>query len=154
MLGQKHLIQCHCILPQFKNKKEPTFHKFTVFSLVDEESDTVDPKYVTCNNCGALHKVFDLCKSEIVVGKEDAKVAANVEDFKISLPSDLFDVLSTYSREIPDFEMAQYILDYEKWDSHIVLSREELEGKSQGKILRFLAKDRFRIESYSNQEVI
>lgn len=154
MKGHKHLIQCHCILPQYKKKKNPVFHKFVVFSLIEEESDTVQVKYAECNNCGALHKIHDICKSEIVVGKEETRLVAKVTDFKLSLPNDLYDVLITYNCELADFEMAQYILDYQKWDYHVVLSREEIEGKTMGKILRFVNIDKFRIESYSNQETV
>ena len=154
MIGIKHLIQCHCILPQFRNKKDPTFHKFTVFSLVDEESDTVETKYAACNNCGAMHKIYDLCKSEMVVGKEDLPSVPKREDFKLSLPSDLFDVLTSYEREVCDFEMAQYIIDYEQWNSFIILSKDEIEGNTQGKLIKFLSPERFRIESYTKAEEI
>ena len=153
MKGFKHLIQCHCILPQYKSMTNPVFHKFTAFSIVDE-SDTVITKYVECNNCGAVHKIYDLCKSEIVIGREDIKSQLSTNDFKLSLPSDLFDVLHQYNREMPDFEYAQFIMDTESWGASIVLSREELDGTVQGKILKFLESNKFRIESYLHKEVI
>ena len=154
MIGHKHLIECHCILPQFRNKPDPVFHKFTVFSLLDEASDTVEPKYAACNNCGALHKVYDICKSEISVGNEDAKLVPKKEDFKLSLPNDVYDVLHSYKRDVSDFEMAQYIIDYGKWDSFVILSKEEVEDVNQGKLLKFVASDKFRVESYSNQLIV
>ena len=64
MQGFKHLVQCHCILPQYRKMKDPVFHKFVVFSTIDKK-DNVEPKNVQCNNCGVIHKVFDICKSEI-----------------------------------------------------------------------------------------
>ena len=70
--GTKHLIQCHCLLPQYRNKPDPVFHKFPVFSVIDE-SDTVILKYAECNNCGAAHKVYDICKSEILTGRDEAR---------------------------------------------------------------------------------
>ena len=154
MGGTKHLIQCHCILQQFRKKKDPVFHKFTVFSTIDDESDTVETHYANCNNCGAVHKVYDLCKSEIVTGAEDAKSAASIEDFKLSLPNDLYDVLINYGCEVVDFQHAQHILDSESWGSHIVLSREKIDNKSQGKLIKFLEKGKFRIESYVHRELI
>ena len=153
MEGLKHLVQCHCILPQFKNRKEPYFHKFTVFSVVDD-GDTVIPKYVNCNNCGILHKVYDICKSEIVTGKEDARQELKVKDFKLSLPSGVYDVLTEYSKEVPDFEHAQFIIDYEKWGSSIILSREQMEDSIQGKMLKFISAEKFRIESFIHQESV
>ncbi len=151
MEGIKHLIQCHCILPQYKNTRNPVFHKFTVFSIVDD-SDTVIPKYSDCNNCGAVHKVYDICKSTFVVGKEDIRTKMSKSDFKFSLSSDVFEVLQQYNREMPDFEYAQFIIDNEKWDSTLVLSREELDGTIQGKVLRFVEKNKLRIESYLHKE--
>ena len=153
MKGIKHLVQCHCILPQYKNRKEPIFHKFPVFSIVDD-SDTVILKYAECNNCGAAHKVYDICKSEIIVGKDEIRSKMSIEDFKFSLPSDLYDLLNHYEREIVDYEYSQFIIDNKQWDSTLVLSREELDDSTQGKILRFLEDQKYRIESYIHRETV
>lgn len=153
MKGFKHLIQCHCILPQFKNLPEPKFHQFVVFSIVDE-SDTIEPKLAVCNNCGAMHKVIDFCKSEIVINKEDSQSVLSIEDFKFSLPNSLYELLIQYKREIADFEHAQFIIDNELWESTLLLSREEADGILQGKLIKFLSKERFRIESYSSKNFV
>ena len=133
--------------------KDPVFHKFPVFSVIDE-SDTVLLKYAECNNCGAAHKVYDICKSEIVTGKDEVRSQLSISDFKFSLPEDLFDLLIHYKKELPDFEMAQFILDHEKWGSQIVLSREEMDENTQGKILKFMEKAKFRIESYTHKDTV
>ena len=65
----KHLVECHCVLPQYRNRQELVYHKFTVFSLL--EDDSVVEKLVRCNNCDAVHRVFDVCKSEIFIGDLD-----------------------------------------------------------------------------------
>ncbi len=39
--GQKHLIECHCILPQYRRSSNTVYHKFVVFSVIDD-SDTVE----------------------------------------------------------------------------------------------------------------
>ena len=31
-----HLIECRCILPQYKKAIDPPFHKFVVFSVIDK----------------------------------------------------------------------------------------------------------------------
>lgn len=140
------------MLPQYKNSAEPVFHQFVVFSVLGDD-DTLTAKYVNCNNCGATHKVVDLCQSEIVIGKEESNSAMKITDFKIMLPSSVYDLLVQYSRELADFEHANFILDEEQWDSTIVLSREDMNGDLvQGKLLRFVSKDKFRMESYSYQE--
>ena len=71
-----------------------------------------------------------------------------IEDFKLSLPSDLYDLLLSYQKEVADFEHAQFILEEDSWNDHIILSREELDDMIQGKLVRFIASDRFRVESY------
>ena len=153
MKGFKHLIQCHCILPQYKSMENPVFHKFPVFSLIDE-SDTVITKYAECNNCGAAHKVFDICKSEILIGRDEVRSQMKIQDFKFSLPSSLYELLNQYDKELPDFEMAQYIVDHEEWNSTLVLSREEMDDSIQGKIIRFMSKEKFRVESYVHKDTI
>jgi hypothetical protein len=153
MQGIKHLVQCHCILPQYRNLKEPKFHQFSVFSVVDD-SDVIEPKLAACNNCGVLHRVIDVCRSEIVTNREDSATAMKREDFKHSLPSSLYEVLQQYERDVVDYEHAQFIIDNEQWESTIVLSREESGGILQGKMVRFISAERFRIESYSSQDFV
>ena len=131
----------------------PLFHKFPVFSVIDD-SDTVVTKYVECNNCGIVHKIYDLCKSEIMTGREDIKSQLSIEDFKFSLPSDLFNLLIQYNRDLPDFEYSQFILENNVWGTSIVLTREELDGTIQGKLLKFVEPNKFRIESYLHKEVV
>ena len=150
MKGIKHLIQCHCILPQYKNSKEPVFHKFPVFSILDE-SDTVIVKYSDCNNCGAVHKVYDICKSELIVGRDATTTTLKKEDFKMSLPQSLYELLGQYNKEICDYEYAQFVIDNEDWNTSVVLTREELDSHIQGKILRFVGKEKFRVESYMHK---
>lgn len=146
--GQKHLIQCHCILPQYRGSENPVFHKFVVFSLV-EDDNSVREKISNCNNCGIAHKVVDLCKSEILFSNEDVKASFSVEDFKLSLPSAVFELLDSYKKGVDDYEYAQFIIDYDKWGTKLILTREEINGKTEGKILNFLSKDKYRVESYS-----
>jgi hypothetical protein len=146
--GLKHLIQCHCVLPQYKNSMDPIFHKFSVFSIIENMSDTVIPKFAECNNCGAAHKIIDICKSEILTGKDEVRTQMSIEDLKYSLPISLFELLISYNKDLPDFEYAQFILENEQWNKHIVLTREELDDYTQGKLVKFIAKDKFRVESY------
>lgn len=151
--GIKHTIQCHCILPQYKNTSEPVFHKFVVFSIVDD-NDVCIPKIVNCNNCGATHKVFDLCKSELITGREDSNSAMKIEDFKFSLPQSLYELLVSYNAEVYDFEYSEFILDQNLWDSTIVLAREKTDSGTDGKLVRFISENKFRVESFSHRETI
>ena len=150
----KHLIQCHCVLPQYKNSMDPVFHQFSVFSIIENDSDTVVPKFAECNNCGAAHKIIDICKSEILTGKDEVRTQMSIEDIQYSLPSSLFELLISYNRDLPDFEHAQFIIENEQWNRHIVLTREELDDYVQGKLVRFIAADKFRVESYTSKSTI
>ena len=154
MEGIKHLIQCHCILPQYKNKKEVVFHKFMVFSVIDDESDTVVTHSANCNNCGATHKIYDICKSEIVHGSEDISAVVNIQDFALSLPPQLYETLNQYSCELADYQHAQHIIDNKQWGSHIVLKREDVSDTTQGKMLVFVEENKYRIDSYIHNEYV
>ncbi len=147
MQGIKHLIQCHCVLPQFKNSADPAFHKFVVFSVIDD-SDTVQPKFAQCNNCGIVHKVTDVCRSELT-SKEEAKSIPNISDIKFSITQDLAKVLESYQCDIATWEQAEWIYLTKAWDQWIILSREEDElGDLHGKRLIFVENERFRIEAF------
>jgi hypothetical protein len=135
-------------LPQYKHVDEPTFHQFVVFSIVDEESDTVTPKFASCNNCGAVHKVIDICKSELITGRDEVVTQMTIEDFRMSLPGDLFELLLAYQKDVADFEHAQFLIENKKWKDHIILTREEIDDMVQGKLVKFLGPERFRVESY------
>jgi len=151
--GTKHILECHCILPQYRELKNTVYHKFVVFSEIDE-SDTVIPRNVQCNNCGTVHKVYDICKSEIVAGKDESASVEKKEDVSLSLPRQLVELMETYALEVCDYQMARHILENKAWDSTIVLSLEKEDEESSGKILKFLAEDRFRVESFSRQDFL
>lgn len=65
----KHLIQCNCILKQYENVEPPLFHKFIVFSVINENG-SIKPSYAKCNNCGGLHKVTEVGVSEKLKKKQ------------------------------------------------------------------------------------
>jgi hypothetical protein len=145
--GIKHLVQCHCILPQFKDAVDPTFHKFVVFSIIDD-SDTVQPKLAQCNNCGVIHKITDICTSELM-SKDESKSISNIEDIKLSLPSELIRVLESYQCDLATWEQAEWIYLSKAWDQWITLTREhDDEYELHGKRLIFLENGRFRIEAF------
>ena len=101
-----------------------------------------------------MHKIIDICKSELVINRDDVMTQMNIEDFKFSLPTDLFELLISYQKEVADFEHAQFIIENENWKEHIILTREEIEGMVQGKLVKFLAANKFRVESYILRKTI
>ena len=92
-------MQCHCILPQFKRAPEPIFHKFVVFSVIDDEDEVV-PKLVICNNCGVVHKVTDICKTEIAVGNDSMRSVMTKEQIGQSLHPNIAGLLDAHECDI------------------------------------------------------
>jgi len=150
--GQKHLVQCQCILPQYRKLSRPLFHKFVVFSVVSE--GVVEPKYVQCNNCGIVHKVYDLCKSEIVSGRDELRSVSTKEELSLSVPPDLRGLLDTYGCELPIWEHIKFILDEGGWGERVILTRETVNGEVTGKVLTVAARDRFTLENYISRETV
>lgn len=153
MRGQRHLVRCRCVLPQFKSSKEPPAHQFVVFSVIkDDESVVV--KHSQCNNCGIIHKVVDICKSEIVSGKEASSAVVTIDDIKGSIPQNLSNILERNNSDISAWESAQFIIENKRWGDIVVLSSEEESGVRQGKYVRIMSETFFKVESYSRDEVL
>jgi hypothetical protein len=153
MEGIKHLLECHCVLPQYKNSPNPIFHKFIVFSVVDD-SDTVVPKYVQCNNCGIIHKVIDLCQSEIITGKEELRSIATIDEIKLSLSDDLSRLLEVYNVGLPTWEHLQYIVENKAWDNRIILTKDDMNDEIQGKQLSFNKEGVPKLETFIERHTI
>ena len=149
--GTKHLVQCRCILPTLKNRKNPPFHQFIVFSILKD--DKVEEKIVTCNNCGVNHLVKDICTSEFLTS-EGTVATLTLEDIKVMIPESVSSILETYDKSLPDYEYANFILAYDQVESFIVLSSEVSDEKKVGKILRYKGQNKFIIEPYSTTELI
>lgn len=153
MKGIKHLVQCHCILPQYRDRSNPVFHQFVVFSVIDD-SDTCIPKYVQCNNCAIVHKVVDICRSELVVGKDELATVTTIDDVALTIPQDVRGILETYKVDIATWEYAQFILQNQLWGTHLVLTRDMLDDETQGKVLIFNGPNKFNIETFIRKEYL
>lgn len=152
MTGVKHIVECHCVLPQYVGSKNPVYHKFVVFSIIDD-SDTVVPKYAQCNNCGVVHKVIDICKSEIHTGKDEISILPNKNDLSYSIPKHVLEVLESYECGIPDYEHAKFICDHSRWGETLTLSKEMLKDEIAGKFM-IIKSDKVVVESFIDKVVI
>jgi hypothetical protein len=153
MNGYKHLVECNCVLPQYRSHPTPVFHKFVVFSVLDE-SGSVIPKNVQCENCGTIHKIYDICKSEIVPGKDESRSVLTKKDVSASLTQSLIDLLEEYQLGIADYEAAKFYIDNEMWGSVIILSK-EIDGDGySGKMLNFVGHGKFRVDPYFGKDMI
>jgi len=141
--GIKHLIECHCILPQYRNRKNALFHKFVVFSML--EKNEVVPKPAQCNNCGAIHKVIDICKSEILLSRDESVAVMTKEDIKISLPEKLVEILDSYNCDIATWEQAKFIIKEKSWGSKVRLNFDTSENETAAKFLLLNDKDDYEI---------
>lgn len=150
MPGFKHLIQCHCILPQYRKLDNPIFHKFVVFSATDDDNDVI-PKIVKCNNCEVAHKVTDFCKSEVMIDGEDVCVIS-ISDIRQSLPDNLSKILDDHKCDIATWEQTKDIMENESWGSSIVLSSKKLSGVTNIKSLLINDKDIFKVEANMRQD--
>ena len=145
--GQRHLIKCHCILPIYKNSKPQIYHKIAVYSMFDEKSGKVIPKYINCNNCGITHFVTEYCKSEIQIGKEDVTSIRSVSEVEIGLPEKLVSFLNQYSPTIDILEEIEHIFNDNLFPKGIIIKREIIDEKHNIKILNLINKNRFTISS-------
>ena len=130
--GIKHLISCHCVLPQYRHSNPAIFHKFVVFSLV--EDDQMKEKVVQCNDCGVLHLVTDHCKSEILSGKESSSSVRTIEDVELSLPERLAAYMKSQNVDIATWENVEWLVD-NSHEAEVVIRRDEQSGKTNLKIL-------------------
>lgn len=153
MLGQKHLIECHCTLPIYKNSKEIIYHRFVVYSRLDESGNIV-PKFSRCNNCGSNHYVYEFCKSEIKIGKEDSDVALTIDDIKISLPDKIIKILEQYKCTIDVYEQIDDVFDQELFPVSIIINRTIIEDEHRVKILNLDNKNRYKIQTETINLVI
>lgn len=153
MRGQKHLVKCRCVLPQYKGQSNPPVHHFVVFSVIDDD-DRVRVKYTQCNNCGSIHRVVDICKSEIQPGKEAMSSIVSIEDVKASLPNNLSDILERNQVDLSTWENAQFILENKQWGNIVVLASEEDSGTRQGKYVRLMSESFFKIEAFVREEIV
>jgi len=149
--GSKHLIQCHCILPQFRNMNNPLFHKFVVYSKVDPEGDVM-PRLVSCNNCGVTHKIIDFCKSEIVHGVEDSTATLSIDDIKSYLPDKIINVLEAHTCDIATWEQVADVFEDNAWGSIINISSQQVGDSTQIKTLTIRGSSAFKIDAHIRQD--
>ena len=150
--GIKHLITCRCVLPQFKRAPDPPLHQFVVFSELDDKSNFC-PRFSQCNNCGIVHKVIEVNRSEIVP-RESMTSLPTIDDVKTSLPPQLINLFESNNVDLASYEMAQFILEHKQWGNFVVLSTDEENGLKQGKYVRILGETLFKVETFMREEVI
>ena len=149
--GIRHLVECHCILPQFRSTVPSVYHKFIVFSVSNE--DAVQPKLAQCNNCGIIHKVVDFCKSEIVHGLEDSSSLRTINDVKVAMPLRLVEFLVPQNLDISLWELIEFVLD-NKLEKEIPLTKDDKTDLTQIKMLHIKSDGSFKIKTVTRQDTL
>lgn len=151
--GLKHLITCRCVLPQFKRMNNAPQHQFVVFSVIADDG-TFQQRFAQCNNCGIVHKVIDVCRSETVT-REAMGSLPTIDDIKAGLPPQLVNILEANRVEdLSTWELAQFILENKQWGNFVVLNTDEEDGLKQGKYVRILGESMFKVETFAREEVV
>lgn len=151
MRGFKHLVSCRCVLPQLRRLPDPPPHRFAVFSIVDD-NDAVRPKFVQCNNCGIVHKVTELGRSDIVDRREDMKSITTLADVKAGMPARLAELLESYESDLSTWEAVQFVVSNSRWGEFVVLTTDQVQDTSQGKYVRIMSETMFIVESFTREE--
>jgi hypothetical protein len=150
----KHLVECNCVLPQFKNRKDIIFHKFVVFSKIGFD-DKVITSYVKCNNCNGVHRVYEISKSELMKN-ENSKSVETIDEIKLFLPEKLQILLEKYDCDLPTWQETQFIIDSEAWGSRVILSREVEQSKTTTKInlttLLIAGKTLYKLDKFERED--
>ena len=109
---------------------------------------------VTCNNCGIVHKVFEVCKSTILHDLEGTNSSVTIDDVTLQLPETVGKLLNSYGKDLPDYEHTKFMLDENMVGDFVVLTQEFNEGRKSGKVLKYKGKGKFEIEPFSRSEII
>ena len=153
MPGIKHLIECHCKLAIYKNIKKDVYHKFPVYSKINEYGKIIE-KFRNCNNCEALHKIYDIGKSEIFPGKDQSETIMQKEDFKYTLSENIFNFLQDNNADISNYYHIKDIIDEKRWDENVVIKRDIIDEKTQIKYIVIKSNNRFEIKNAVLEDTI
>ena len=151
----KHLIECQCTLSIFKNKTRPVYHKIPVFSKI--ENDKVQEKYILCENCSIIHKVTELCKSEIKWGNENLKsLVTTKDDIKFNLESKnqekLVLELEKNNIDLCEWEYVDFLIENNK-EGKIILNKNEIDNNIVYNIL-YIKGESFSIKKEIQQRFL
>jgi hypothetical protein len=154
LTGQNHLIECQCILSQFKDIEPPLFHHFIVFSVL--ENNKVKESYAQCNNCNIIHKIIDICKSEILK-KDEMSTLNTIDELRYGIPDKLAEELNRLDCPIHIWQNVNFIYQNEMWKTgiqNVVVSTESVEDGKIGKYISIRNADKFFFNKFTRKETI
>lgn len=143
----KHLVECKCILPQFRKMDNAPFHKFVVFSELEEETALVKSSFAQCPNCGAVHKINEVGLSKIL-NKDSMLSLPTIDDIKTMLPEKLIALLERHECDLPIWQEVQFIVEHELWGRTVILTKEREGENIMGKYAILLSPTLFKIQPF------
>ena len=149
----KHLIECKCFLPQFKNSNPQIFHKFLVFSEIDCRDGSLVPSYAQCNNCGVIHKIVEI-ETSAILKKENMPSMLTIDDIKTSLPPRLAGILEQNECDLPYWQEAQFIIKNNLWGQGFILAKEREGTNIMGKYIVILGPDLFQVSPFQRSDAL
>lgn len=144
----KHLVECNCLLPQFKHSDPPKWHHFVVFSEIDDKGDII-PSFVQCNNCGVIHKVVEACVSS-TLKRDNLPSLTTMEELLDALPEKLRKELDKYKSDLPTIQEITWIREHQAWGRSVILAKDEVDGILVGKALLLLGETLWKIQSFQD----
>lgn len=145
----KHLVECKCVLPQFKNINPPRWHQFVVFSTINEHGD-INPSFTQCNNCGTIHKVTEVGTSTIL-NKDDLPSLPTKEELKETLPEKIAEMLEKYNCELPTYQEVAFIFENHLWGRSVILTKDVVDNIKMGKYLTIFGETLWKINNFQEE---
>jgi hypothetical protein len=118
-----------------------------------DENGIVNPKLVMCNNCERIHRVTDICKSNILHDGSGRFGIRTVDDVKSGLPTSLVKLVDKNEISLPVWEEIEYKFK-NKDSSPTILGKEHIKGDVFGKYLEIKDLDSFSIGDFHRNDAI
>lgn len=109
------------------------------------DGEDIDEKFIICDNCGSVHRVFDMCRSEIMTKHEMILSVRTIPEIKMSLDNDVSELLEKNNCHVSTWENVEFIIDNELVETPVIINRENLNGKTSIKILELKKNKKFKI---------
>ena len=147
----KHLVKCRCILQQYKKLPEPPFHKFVVFSEIDENAMIV-PSFAQCPNCGVVHKIEEVGISKILK-KEDLTSVLSKEEMEESFPEKIRGAIAGYDLEMHQLQEINFVLENKAWGRSVILTKENAGNMISGKYIQIFSETLFKFGVFTREDL-
>lgn len=145
----KHLIECRCVLPQFKQAEPPRWHHFVVFSEIDEMGSVI-PSFAQCNNCGIVHRITEVGTS-IALNRDDLPSLPSLDEIKSGLPEKITSILEKYNTKLPTYQEVAFIFEHKMWGRMVILDKEVLDGMVVGKYLLIIGETLWKVSGFEEE---